>query len=46
MKKEVPHISRLLKCAAESQMKADAVGCRWFFYQPKVPEKILERYKR
>lgn len=38
--------SAMLKAAAEKQMKVDAAGCRWFFYQPEVPQKILDRYKK
>lgn len=38
--------SRLLKDFAEVNMKVDATMCRWVFYQPKVPQKILDRYKK
>lgn len=45
-KNAVPFVSVLLKNAAEGQMKADALKCKWFFYQPQVPQKILDRYKK
>ena len=38
--------SKLLKNIAEMNMKADARICKCFFYQPKVPQKILDRYKK
>ena len=44
--KSINVTNRLLKEFAEINMKIDAVGCRFLFYQPKVPQKILDRYKK
>lgn len=38
--------NKLLKDFAEMNMKVDAISCKCFFYQPKVPQKILDRYKK
>lgn len=38
--------NQILKFLAEQKMKTDAYKCNRFFYQPEVPKKILERYKK
>lgn len=38
--------SKVLKTFSETNMKVCAWGCSWFFYQDKVPQKILDRYKK
>ena len=44
--KKINATDKLLKNFAEMNMKADATMCKCFFYQPKIPQKILDRYKR
>lgn len=38
--------SKVLKTFSETNMKVGARGACWFFYQDKVPKKILDRYKK
>lgn len=44
--KRINATNKLLKDFAEINMKADATMCKWVFFQPVVPQKILDRYKK
>ena len=38
--------NKLLKDFSVNVMKTEVSACGWFLYQPKVPQKVIERFKK